>query len=350
MVRRSSFWNYVVNKRCTLCTDRLSSTHASNIRKHFMRKHLDQYEKIMQEEPQEMPLKQNGQKREEPIFDFAPLENENSFPLLRMSNSTEFPPEEEDNAVVDFAFLLANSAAGGSQQLVGGLAEDNAQLISELMRQFYTLGWVYGSGGAMCIRNAEGFTFVTPSGVQKDRIKSEDIGMFDPQNQLIVAPAKPNVVSSCVNLFWTIFKTHEKQNPNRPLNAVIHTHSIDANLMASFLSQSYDHVRLSNEEMLKGIADRSTGCQLTNTQTCVIPVIENAPSESCPEFKERIERVMLENPNCSAILVRNHGAFYFGSSWEETKIMAEIFEYLFKLTLEKLRFAPQLADRIFRSK
>ncbi|KAI6204272.1 hypothetical protein M3Y94_00653700 [Aphelenchoides besseyi] len=228
--------------------------------------------------------------------------------------------------------------------------EDNAQLISELMRQFYTLGWVYGSGGAMCIRNAEGFTFVTPSGVQKDRIKSEDIGMFDPQNQLVVAPAKPNVVSSCVNLFWTIFRTHEKQNPNRPLNAVVHTHSIDANLMASFPFQSYDHVRLSNEEMLKGIADRSTGCQLTNTQTCVIPVIENAPSESCPEFKERIERAMLENPNCSAILVRNHGAFYFGSSWEETKLMAEIFEYLFKLTLEKLRFAPQLADRIFRSK
>ncbi|KAI6242562.1 putative methylthioribulose-1-phosphate dehydratase [Aphelenchoides fujianensis] len=229
---------------------------------------------------------------------------------------------------------------------------ENAQLVADLMRQFYRLGWVFGSGGAMCVRTDEGSVFVTPSAVQKDRLNAEDIGVYDRHHQLVIAPSKPHVVSSCVNLFWTIFRTNDKQIPNRPLNSVIHTHSIEANLMASFPLPSglkYDHVRLSNEEMLKGIVDRACGSMLTNTQTCIIPVIENSPSEGCPEFKERIERAMLEHPGCSAILVRNHGAFYFGYSWQDTKIMAEIFEYLFKLTLEKIKFAPQLAERVFRS-
>lgn len=72
---------------------------------------------------------------------------------------------------------------------------------------------------------------------------------------------------------------------------------------------------------------------------------------------------MLQYPSCSAILVKNHGAFYFGASWEETKIMAEIYEvgqilygvvqpnymfqYLFKLTLEKIKFAPGMIEQVF---
>ncbi|KAI6242409.1 putative methylthioribulose-1-phosphate dehydratase [Aphelenchoides fujianensis] len=407
--RRSLFWNFVLNKRCALCGDRLESSHASNIRKHFFRKHRADYERLVAEKAAHASLLLAAAKRasaaaaapaitaEKPPngaqFNALPLNELNrrpevgdlelhgeerppfpAFPLLRMQNSTEFPPlyeldatntttageeanEEEadgtaesppaaavNDPVADFAFLLSSFRPE--------VVNENAQLVADLMRQFYRLGWVFGSGGAMCVRTDEGSVFVTPSAVQKDRLKAEDIGVYDRHHQLVIAPSKPHVVSSCVNLFWTIFRTNDKQIPNRPLNSVIHTHSIEANLMASFPLASglkYDHVRLSNEEMLKGIVDRACGSMLTNTQTCIIPVIENSPSEGCPEFKERIERAMLEHPGCSAILVRNHGAFYFGYSWQDTKIMAEIFEYLFKLTLEKIKFAPQLAERVFRS-
>jgi hypothetical protein len=54
--------------------------------------------------------------------------------------------------------------------------------------------------------------------------------------------------------------------------------------MASFpMGFHYDQVRLSNEEMLKGIIDRALGIPFSNTQTVLIPVIANSKSEGCPE-------------------------------------------------------------------
>ena len=51
MVRRSPFWSYLRDKRCLLCGDRLESSHASNIRKHFLRRHIAEYERIKEGEP-----------------------------------------------------------------------------------------------------------------------------------------------------------------------------------------------------------------------------------------------------------------------------------------------------------
>lgn len=54
--------------------------------------------------------------------------------------------------------------------------------------------------------------------------------------------------------------------------------------MASFpIGSHYDQVHLGNEEMLKGVIDRALSIPYANTQTVIVPVIENAPSEGCPE-------------------------------------------------------------------
>lgn len=125
----------------------------------------------------------------------------------------------------------------------------------------------------------------------------DDIAVYNLQNELMVVP-KNNTVSSCINLFWTIFRTNgecsristldlsvhssDKQNPSRQLNSVIHTHSIEANLMASFpIGSPYYQVQLSNEEMLKGIVDRSHGTYCTNMQTVLVP----GRGDRCKKFK-----------------------------------------------------------------
>ncbi|CAD5205941.1 unnamed protein product [Bursaphelenchus okinawaensis] len=225
----------------------------------------------------------------------------------------------------------------------------NRALVVELMNKFYDLGWVFGSGGAMCLRDGpEDDIFVTPSAVQKDRLSEEDMGVVSPLGEVLLAPEAPNVISSCFKLFSTIFATHEQTHSHNVLNSVIHSHSVESNLMASFPTESpYKAVRFDTEEMLKGIINRSTGRPYSNTEPCLIPVIENAPSEGAPEFSDRIREAMTLYPECSAVLVRNHGAFYFGRDWKETKIMAEIFEYLFKLNLEKIKFAPNFKNEIF---
>ncbi|KAJ2484484.1 Methylthioribulose-1-phosphate dehydratase, partial [Coemansia sp. RSA 2050] len=49
-----------------------------------------------------------------------------------------------------------------------------ANLIPELCRQFYRLGWVTGTGGGISIRSGNN-VFIAPSGVQKERISPSDL-------------------------------------------------------------------------------------------------------------------------------------------------------------------------------
>ena len=51
-------------------------------------------------------------------------------------------------------------------------------LLCELCRQFYELGWVSGTGGGISIRGADGI-YMAPSGVQKERIRPEDMFVLD---------------------------------------------------------------------------------------------------------------------------------------------------------------------------
>jgi ribulose-5-phosphate 4-epimerase/fuculose-1-phosphate aldolase len=47
--------------------------------------------------------------------------------------------------------------------------EDPLELIPSLLRQFYTLGWVTGTGGGISVRKGDRI-FIAPSGVQKERV------------------------------------------------------------------------------------------------------------------------------------------------------------------------------------
>ncbi|KAJ2805990.1 Methylthioribulose-1-phosphate dehydratase, partial [Coemansia guatemalensis] len=68
-----------------------------------------------------------------------------------------------------------SQSAARSAQLVR--SEDKrhpANLIPELCRQFYQLGWVTGTGGGISIREGTN-VYIAPSGVQKERIESSDL-------------------------------------------------------------------------------------------------------------------------------------------------------------------------------
>ncbi len=52
------------------------------------------------------------------------------------------------------------------------------QLIVDLCRQFYELGWVTGTGGSISIRHGNR-VYMTPSGVQKERILAEELYVLD---------------------------------------------------------------------------------------------------------------------------------------------------------------------------
>lgn len=73
-----------------------------------------------------------------------------------------------------------------------------------------------------------------------------------------------------------------------------------------------------------------------------IPIIDNRPSEDL--LADQLERVINEYPNTNAVLVRRHGLYVWGDSWEQAKTQCEAFDYLFQSAIEmsKLGLDPSL--------
>ncbi|CAI7760580.1 unnamed protein product [Closterium sp. NIES-53] len=68
-------------------------------------------------------------------------------------------------------------------------------LVAELCRHFYTLGWVSGTGGSISIKvnepgktNQERTIVMAPSGVQKERMIPEDMYVMAPDGTVLVEP------------------------------------------------------------------------------------------------------------------------------------------------------------------
>jgi methylthioribulose-1-phosphate dehydratase len=91
-----------------------------------------------------------------------------------------------------------------------------ANLICSLCRNFYTLGWVTGTGGGASIRHGE-HIFLAPSGVQKELLKPTDMFVMEYATKNYLR--KPAVLkpSQCTPLFIAAF--------DRGAGCCIHTHS-----------------------------------------------------------------------------------------------------------------------------
>jgi hypothetical protein len=81
---------------------------------------------------------------------------------------------------------------------------DLRKLVCELCRQFFVAGWVTGTGGSISIRQGEQI-FMTPSGVQKERIQPEDLFIVDKAGTILSTPevvlGKTPKLSDCAPLF-----------------------------------------------------------------------------------------------------------------------------------------------------
>lgn len=129
-------------------------------------------------------------------------------------------------------------------------------------------------------------------------------------------------LSDCAPLFMHV---HEQ----RGAGAVIHSHGITCNLVTA-MCDGRDSFRISHQEMIKGLAGHGYADEL------VIPIIDNEPTEA--ELAAPIREVFENSPeSVSAVLVRRHGLFVWGNTWEAAKRHAECLHYLFQAALEMHR-------------
>uniref|UniRef100_A0A0N5B8T3 Aldolase_II domain-containing protein n=1 Tax=Strongyloides papillosus TaxID=174720 RepID=A0A0N5B8T3_STREA len=211
------------------------------------------------------------------------------------------------------------------------------EIFTQLMTQFYNLGWMYGSSGGMACCNSNEEVIYSPSSVQKERLTPNDVFIYSRQtNSISYRPKNENIKeSACTPLFNYIINKTKYQ-------CVIHTHSKYSNLLTQLIDKkskidgnfNRDEFCMNNQEMIKGIINRETEKNFSNLETIKIPIIENKPYEHqlLPDVAVSLEQY----PTSCAILVRNHGFFAFGPTWQRTKIMLECCEYLFELACDMI--------------
>jgi methylthioribulose-1-phosphate dehydratase len=205
---------------------------------------------------------------------------------------------------------------------------DIAQLVCELCRSFYALGWASGTGGGIAIRGADGI-YVAPSGVQKERIDAEDVFVLDAARldgaHVLRGPADPGLrISECQPLFFNAFR-------DRDAGAALHSHSLWPVLAARLASPSGGPgvLRLRGFEMLKGL--RGKGC----FDEVRIPIIANTAREA--ELTDSMAAAMRAHADVDAVIVAGHGIYVWGRDWVRAKTQAECLDWLCRAVVESHR-------------
>jgi len=197
-------------------------------------------------------------------------------------------------------------------------------LICEFLGQFYERGWVAGTGGGICAALPDQTILMAPSGVHKERVVPADLFVVDRRGAVVRMPEDRDLrLSECSGIFCAVME-------RRKAGSVMHSHALSA-VLAADLARDTDRLTIRELEMLKGIR----GCR--NTEVHALPVIDNKPEE--PELVGEVERV-LDHPDfvaASCILVRDHGAYLWGTDLWETKRHAEVYHFLFDAVTARWR-------------
>lgn len=204
-------------------------------------------------------------------------------------------------------------------------------LVVELCKQFYSQGWVSGTGGGISIREG-GKVYLAPSGVQKERIAEEDLYELDDEGRVLCAPSDGRLTpSACQPLFFNAYRL-------RNAGAVIHSHALPAMLVTLLYRERFECTQL---EMIKGIEGHGYHDRL------VVPIIENTAHER--DLADSMAQAIEEHPRSHAVLVRRHGVYIWGKDWIQAKTHAECYHYLFDAAVHMAQLglradAPALAE------
>jgi len=194
------------------------------------------------------------------------------------------------------------------------------ELLVELLGEFWRRGWVSGTGGGICGPAEGGGLLLAPSGVHKERVRTDEFFTVDPgDGRVLRTPTRTDLrPSECSSIFCLTHRTFGAWS-------VVHSHALSAVLAGDLAAEAgTDHVAIRDLEMLKGIPG------VTNTDIHLVPVIRNTPRE--PELVRQLEAAFAD-PRfraARAVVVRDHGAYIWGDDVLEAKRHTEVYHFLFE--------------------
>jgi methylthioribulose-1-phosphate dehydratase len=182
-----------------------------------------------------------------------------------------------------------------------------------------------GTGGGISLKYKD-LIYLAPSGVQKERIQAEHLFVQTLEGDTVTEPSKELRLtrSQCTPLFYAAFQL-------RNAGACIHTHSRAA-VMLTLLCNNQHEFRITHQEMIKGIKKGSTEKDYYRyDDTLIVPIIENTCEER--DLTSSLRNAMEKYPDTCAVLVRRHGVYVWGDTWQKAKTMCECYDYLFEIAV-----------------
>lgn len=202
---------------------------------------------------------------------------------------------------------------------------DPAKILVEICLILYHLGGCIGTGGGASLRDGK-LIYFTPSGVQKERMRPEDIFIYDSEDKKYIYSPPLFKLSACTPLFFTTFR-------HRDVGACIHTHSANAVMITLLYGKEF---KIANIEQIKAIPKGYMEGNLSFFDTLHIPIIDNTAHEE--ELEPSLIATLNDYPAAPAVLVRRHGLFTWGSTIWKAKIINESLEYLFDIAIRMKQF------------
>lgn len=197
------------------------------------------------------------------------------------------------------------------------------ELLVELLGVFYGKGWVSGTGGGICGPADGGGLLLAPTGVHKERVRTDEFFTVDPADgRVLRTPSDPALrPSECNQIFCLAAR-------ERGAQSVVHSHALSA-VLAGDLSAGGDQVAVRELEMLKGIRG------VTNRDVHLVPVIRNTPREG--ELVEQLSSVLADPRFAAAyaVIVADHGAYIWGDDVWEAKRHTEVYHFLFEAVVAR---------------
>lgn len=200
--------------------------------------------------------------------------------------------------------------------------ESLREMVCEMCRNFYALGWVSGTGGGISIRRGDAI-YMAPSGVQKEKIRPDDVFVVNRAGEVLEPPRTPNLkLTECSSLFLAAYEL-------RDAGAVLHSHSVNV-VLATMLAERREGfistLEFTRLEMIKGIAGHGYYDVFT------LPVIDNTAREC--ELTDSLRIAIEKFPRSPAVAVRNHGIYVWGRDEGHAKTQAECIDYLCEVTVK----------------
>jgi methylthioribulose-1-phosphate dehydratase len=186
-----------------------------------------------------------------------------------------------------------------------------AELV-EVVHRLHAQGLAQGTGGNFSAVSGDHLV-MTPSGVDKGRLRTEQLVVVDGAGELVAGTGKPSAETAI----------HVQIVASRGARAVLHVHSV----WNTLLSQRYAAdagIAITGLEMLKGLAGVTSHEHVER-----VPILAN--SQDMPAVAASVAAMLASEPACHGFLLAGHGLYTWGSDLAEAQRHVEIFEFLFEV-------------------